>query len=381
MHNNIILLGSTGSIGTQTLDIVERLKLKVLALSAKSNVELLEYQVRKYCPEYVCIADKSRYSRLKHNLKDTSVKILCGDEGICEVASLPKGEMVINSIIGMSGLKPTLAAIDSGKRLGLANKESLVAAGKFIMNRLKFDDQLIPIDSEHSAIFQSLMGNDKLNVKKILLTASGGPFFGKCRNQLENVTIDQALNHPNWSMGKKITIDSSTLMNKGLELIEAVHLFNVNPNDVEVLIHRESIIHSMVQYVDKSIIAQLSSPDMRMPIQFAITYPDRVEYSRNSLNFFEIQKLSFYEPDYETFRSLNLAKNAIIKGNIYPCILNAANEEAVELFLLGKIKFTEIDLLVEKAIDKFNPIDKFNLNDIFNIDTQTRNIVKEMVKS
>ena len=277
MHKNISLLGSTGSIGTQTLDIIRQLKLNVIALSARSNVKLLENQVREFKPKYVSIVDESLYNDLKIALKDINVKVLSEKESLCELASLDESDMVINSVIGMAGLKPTLAAIDAGKTLGLANKESLVVAGKLLTKRLKFKSQLLPIDSEHSAIFQSIEGNDKKFIDKIILTASGGPFFGKTRAQLSDVTADEALKHPNWSMGRKISIDSATLMNKGLELIEASVLFDKDPEDIEILIHRESIIHSMVRYIDGSVIAQLSNPDMRLPIQYAITYPQRAK--------------------------------------------------------------------------------------------------------
>lgn len=377
MNKNISLLGSTGSIGTQTLDIIRQLNLTVIALSVKSNIKLLENQVREFKPKYVSIVDESLYNDLKIALKDIDVKVLSGKESLCELASLDESDMVINSVIGMAGLKPTLAAIDAGKTLGLANKESLVVAGKLLTKRLKFKNQLLPIDSEHSAIFQSIEGNDKKFIDKIILTASGGPFFGKTRAQLSNVTADEALKHPNWSMGRKISIDSATLMNKGLELIEASVLFDKDPEDIEILIHRESVIHSMVRYIDGSVIAQLSNPDMRLPIQYAITYPQRAKNKIEKIDFYKIKTLSFDKPDIDVFGCLKLAINASKKGNIFPCVLNAANEEAVDLFLNKKIKFLEIEEIVKEYIENQKEIKNLTLNDIFNVDSEVRNNINK----
>lgn len=378
MHKNIVLLGSTGSIGIQTLDIVNKYNLNILALSAKSNISLLESQARLFKPKYISIVNKSLYKDLKLNLHDTDIKVLSGEESLCELAAIAQADIVVNAIIGMAGLKPTLAAIESGKTLGLANKESLVVAGSLLTEKIQFKNQLLPIDSEHSAIFQTLEGNCKKSIDKIILTASGGPFFGKNRLELENVLVEQAINHPNWSMGKKISIDSATMMNKGLELIEATVLFDVKPENIEVVIHRESIIHSMVQFVDGSVIAQLSVPDMRLPIQYAIFYPQRVASSIEKIDFYSLKNLSFNKPDFETFRSLNLAIDVAKKGNVYPCVLNAANEEAVGMFLAGKIKFTDIDVLVESAINWQKEIKDLKLNDIFAVDQRVRNFVQEM---
>ena len=377
MHKNISLLGSTGSIGTQTLDIIRQLKLNVVALSAKSNIKLLENQVREFKPKYVSIVDENLYNDLKIALKDINVKVLSEKESLCELASLDESDMVINSVIGMAGLKPTLAAIDAGKTLGLANKESLVVAGKLLTKRLKFKSQLLPIDSEHSAIFQSIEGNDKKFIDKIILTASGGPFFGKTRAQLFDVTADEALKHPNWSMGRKISIDSATLMNKGLELIEASVLFDKDPEDIEILIHRESVIHSMVRYIDGSVIAQLSNPDMRLPIQYAITYPQRAKNKIEKIDFYKIKSLSFDKPDIEVFGCLKIAIDVSKKGNIFPCVLNAANEEAVDLFLNKKIKFLEIEEIVKEYIENQKEIKNLTLNDIFNVDLEVRNNIKK----
>lgn len=379
MHKNIVLLGSTGSIGTQTLDIAAKHNLNILALSAKFNVGLLESQARLFKPEYVSIANKNLYKDLKLRLHDTNVKVLAGEESLCELAAIAKADMVVNAIIGMAGLKPTLAAIEAGKTLGLANKESLVVAGSLLTEKIQFNNQLLPIDSEHSAIFQILEGNSKRSIDKIILTASGGPFFGKNRLELKNVSVEQAVNHPNWSMGKKISIDSATMMNKGLELIEASVLFGVKPENIDIVVHKESVIHSMVQFIDGSVIAQLSVPDMRLPIQYAIFYPHRVVNTINKIDFYNLKNLSFDKPDFETFKSLNLAIDVAKKGNVYPCVLNAANEEAVEMFLLGKIKFTDIDVLVKSAIDEHKEIENFTLKDIFEVDEKVRNFVKKMV--
>ncbi|MBP0979357.1 MAG: 1-deoxy-D-xylulose-5-phosphate reductoisomerase [Oscillospiraceae bacterium] len=380
MQDNIVLLGSTGSIGTQTLDIARDLGLNILALCAKSNIDLLEKQAREFRPEYVSIVDQDLYLDLKYRLKDMNIRVLTGQDSLTQLASLDKAQMVINAIVGLAGLRPTLSALESGKVLGLANKESLVVAGELLTQKIKFKDQLLPIDSEHSAIFQCLRNNKKNQVDKILLTASGGPFFKKTREELSCVTVEEALNHPNWSMGKKISIDSATLMNKGLELIEASVLFDIDPKDIKIIIHRESIVHSMVQYIDTSVIAQLSVPDMRLPIQYAICFPERVFSNLNKLDLTKIKNLSFDEPDFETFGCLKLAIEAANKSNIYPCVLNAANEEAVNLFLNKKIKFLDIESLIKKALENQEQIKNLKLKDIFDIDTKVRNFIKETVR-
>ncbi len=379
MYKNLIVLGSTGSIGIQTLDVAKQLGLNIVAISAKSNIGLLEKQARIFKPKYVSIVDQSLYNKLKFNLQDTNIKVLSGEDSLCEIASLDEAEMIINAIIGMAGLKPTLAAIDENKVLGLANKESLIVAGELLTKRLKFENQLLPIDSEHSAIFQAIKGNDKKYINKIILTASGGPFFGKTKAELSDVTVKEALNHPNWSMGKKISVDSATMMNKGLELIEASVLFDIRPENIEIVIHRESIVHSMVEYIDGSIIAQLSVPDMRLPIQYAISYPKRIKSNIGKLDFYNIKRLSFSKPDIETFDCLKIAMDVAKKGNIYPCVLNAANEEAVNMFLSEKIKFTEISDIVRKAVENQEKIENIKLQDIFIVDEQIRNSVKKMI--
>ncbi len=379
MKNNIVVLGSTGSIGKQTLDVIKQQKLNVLAISAKTNVDLLEDQARIFKPEYVSVVDEDLYSDLKFRLRDLDVKVLAGEESLCELASLDKSEMVINSVVGVAGLMPTLCAVEANKIVGLANKESLVVAGQLIVEKIKFKNQLMPIDSEHSAIFQALHGNARSDVDKIILTASGGPFFGKKKEDLVDISVAQALAHPNWSMGKKILIDSATLMNKGLELIEAMVLFNVAPQDVQIVIHRESIIHSMVSYVDGSVIAQLSVPDMRVPIQYVISYPNRVINDVPRLDFCKLKNLSFFEPDLKTFECLQIAKDVAERQNVFPCVLNAANEEAVNLFLNGKIKFLEIAEIVKKALENQQEIEDFGLKDIFEIDKKTRDYVNKTI--
>lgn len=379
MKDNIVLLGSTGSIGVQTLDIVKKHGLNILALCAKSNIDLLEKQAREFRPQFVSIVDEDLYLDLKNRLKDTDIKVLTGQDSLSELACLDESQMIINAVVGMAGLKPTLAALESGKSLGLANKESLVVAGSLLTRKIKFKDQILPIDSEHSAIFQCLRSDNNYNqVDRILLTASGGPFFGKTKEELSCVTVGEALNHPNWSMGKKISIDSATLMNKGLELIEASILFNIKPEDIKIIIHRESIIHSMVQYIDGSVIAQLSVPDMRLPIQYAISYPNRVTNNINKLDLIKIKNLSFAEPNLEVFGCLNLAVEAANRANIYPCVLNAANEEAVSLFLNKKIRFLDIETLVKKALNSQKEIKDLKLKDIFDVDREVRNFIKKI---
>ncbi len=300
---------------------------------------------------------------------------MSGADGVCELTTLD-ADIVLNSIVGIAGLRPTITAIESGKDIALANKETLVTGGE-IVNKLAFEKgvKILPVDSEHSAIFQSLQGAPEKSLKKILLTASGGPFFNKKREELENVTVKEALNHPNWSMGAKITIDSATLMNKGLEVIEAVHLFGVKPQDIEVLVHRQSIIHSGVELSDGAVIAQLGTPDMRLPIQYALTYPERADFAFEHLNLFEVGTLTFEKPDYETFRCLPLCIKAITEGGLLPTAVNGANEQAVKLFLEGKIKFLQIAELVEKALVSANNKKEFTLSDILETDKLARQIV------
>lgn len=360
----IVLLGSTGSIGTQTLDVCRAHGLGVRALSANTNTQLLERQAREFSPEYVCVNDEAAYADIKARLADTPIKVLSGVEGLCELARLDSYRCV-NAVVGMVGLEPTLAAAEAGRSIALANKETLVAGGRLVKQAVKrFGAELLPIDSEHSAIFQCLMGAMGNRPAKLILTASGGPFFGKTADELENVTREQALKHPNWSMGAKITTDSATLMNKGLELIEAVRLFDVSPEQVEVVVHRQSIIHSAVEFEDGAIIAQLGSADMRLPIQLALTYPERLPCPAKKLSLFDVGALTFDRPDEDTFVCLRAARMAIAREGNAPCIVNSANEAAVSLFLAGKIRFTDIGRVVMRSLEKVRFIEEPALADI-----------------
>ena len=376
---NLIILGSTGSIGTQALEVCRRDGYRVTALAAGSNIELIEKQAREFKPLTVAVFSEEKAKELKIKLADTDIKVLSGAQGVCE---LPQGEgdIVLNSVVGIAGLRPTLAAIEAGKTIALANKETLVTGGEIVNKRaLEKGVKILPVDSEHSAIFQSLQGAPEGSLKRILLTASGGPFFGKTRKELENVTVKEALNHPNWSMGAKITIDSATLMNKGLEVIEAVHLFGLSADCIDVVVHRQSIIHSGVELSDGALIAQLGTPDMRLPIQYALTYPERSNYAFEKLSLTDIGTLTFCKPDLETFRCLPLCIEAINQGGLAPTAVNGANEEAVRLFLEGKIKFLQIAELVEKALNNVNNKKEFTLEDIFETDKAAREIVKNSI--
>lgn len=372
----LIILGSTGSIGTQSLEVARSQNIRVRALSAGSNDKLLESQAREFKPDIVALSDKEAAQRLKIALKDTDIKVLSGEEGVIETASY-KGDIVLSSIVGIAGLKPTLAAINEGKDIALANKETMVTGGT-IVNRLARERnvKILPVDSEHSAIFQSLQGAPEGSLKKILLTASGGPFFNKTKEELKNVTAKDALKHPNWSMGAKITIDSATLMNKGLEVIEAVHLFGVSADDIEVLVHRQSIVHSGVEFSDGAVIAQLGTPDMKIPIQYALTYPNRGVKFEN-LDLFKIGTLTFEKPDMDTFRCLPLCIEAINRGGLYPTAINGANEESVRLFLEGKIGFLDIARFNEKAMEKAVNKTDYTVEDIFEADKLARETVLE----
>ena len=373
----LIILGSTGSIGTQSLEVARTHNIRVRALSAGSNDKLLEKQAREFKPDIVALSDEDAAKRLKIALKDTDIKVLSGEEGVIETAT-HKGDTVLSAIVGIAGLKPTLAAINEGKDIALANKETMVTGG-VIVNKLAREKhvKILPVDSEHSAIFQSLEGAPKGSLKKILLTASGGPFFNKTREELKNVTVKEALKHPNWSMGAKITIDSATLMNKGLEVIEAVHLFGVEAKDIEVLVHRQSIVHSGVEFTDGAVIAQMGTPDMKVPIQYALTYPKRGAKFEN-LDLFKIGTLTFEKPDTETFRCLPLCIEAIDKGGLYPTAVNGANEESVRLFLEGKIGFLDIAEFNEEAmVNAVNKTD-FSVEDIFEADKLARQTVLNM---
>ncbi|MBQ9737056.1 MAG: 1-deoxy-D-xylulose-5-phosphate reductoisomerase [Clostridia bacterium] len=374
---NISILGSTGSIGTQALEVVDDLKgiknISVSAITGNSNTALLEEQARRYQPKLVVVADEKKYGDLKTRLADTAACVLCGEDGLCEAATHEDVQMVLASIVGFAGLVPTMKAIEAGKDIALANKETLVTAGALFTDAIKKHNvRLLPVDSEHSAIFQSMHGGNRSEVEKILLTASGGPFFGKTKPELQGIKKEQALKHPNWSMGAKITIDSATLMNKGLEVLEAKWLFDVKLSDIEVVIHRESIIHSMVQFCDKSIIAQLSLPSMKHPIQYAFTYPDRLPSPDKSVNFAELSSMTFAKPDEDTFRCLALAKQAGVMGGIMPTVLNAANEVAVAAFLQDKISFLQIAEYVETAMSKYKNKSNPSLADIIEVDKAIR---------
>ena len=361
---SIVILGSTGSIGTQTLDVCRMHGFGVKALSASTNTAQLEKQAREFKPEYVCDYSESSYSDLTQRLADTEIKVLCGMEGLCELARLDC-DIVVNSVVGMVGLLPTLEAAKAGNDIALANKETLVAGGKLVTDCVKEHGvKLLPIDSEHSAIFQCLMGAADNRPEKILLTASGGPFYGKNTEELRGVTVEQALKHPNWSMGAKITIDSATLMNKGLELIEAVRLFDVRPEQVEIVVHRQSIIHSAVEFEDGAVIAQLGTADMRIPIQLALTYPRRLPSPAKKLSLFDVGQLTFSKPDPETFTCLGAAKRAISMEGNAPCAVNSANEAAVALFLAGKIGFLDIGEAVSGALESVKFIPEPKLQEI-----------------
>ncbi len=377
MFSNLSVLGSTGSIGTQTLQVAEKFNLNITALCAHSNIELLEKQVRKFKPKYAVLYDEDKANDLKIKLADTDTKVLSGMEGIITAATMKEADLVVNAIVGMVGIEPTLSAIKAKKDIAFANKETLVAGGSLVMSEAKKNGvTLFPVDSEHSAIFQCLQGcSEKKALKKIILTASGGPFFGKTLDELKNVTVEQALNHPNWDMGAKITIDSATMMNKGLEIIEARWLFDVPCDDIEVVVHRESIIHSMIEYTDNSIIAQLGLPDMRIPIQYAITYPQRFDSLVNEVDFKTISKLTFYPPDYETFKCLSACKKAISKGGLTPCVANGANEVANKLFRDGKISFLDIGELVNSAVEHFDIKEAKSLEDLLTADKLARQFV------
>lgn len=378
--NSLIILGSTGSIGAQALDVAEKLSLKVEALTANSDAKKLEEQARKFKPRLAALADEKAAAELKIKLADTNTKVLSGIEGVTECAAFGENPTVLNSIVGMAGLRPTLAAAKAGRRIALANKESLVAGGKLVKTAVKENNaELLPVDSEHSAIFQSIQGcKDKKEIKKIILTASGGPFFGKKRHELKSVTLQDALKHPNWSMGAKITVDSATMFNKGLELIEAVWLFDVAPENIEIVVHRESIVHSLVEFTDNSVIAQLGLPDMRIPIQYAITYPNRFESPVGSLNLAQIGKLTFFEPDYETFKCINICRDAINRGGLYPAAANAANEEANELFRKGKIPFLAIGDIIEEALLDIENKEEYRLEDVEEISDAARERVRRL---
>lgn len=381
MMNTISILGSTGSIGRQTLDVAKQLGLRVAALTANSNVERMEAQCRKFRPRLAVMTEEAAAKELAVRLQDTSVKVLAGTDALVDAAVIPEAETVVTAVVGMVGLKATLAAIREKKRIALANKETLVCAGELVMSEAdRCGAEIVPVDSEHSAIFQCLQDQHSAKrLEKILLTASGGPFFGMTTEQLRGKTKSDALKHPNWNMGAKITIDSATLMNKGLELIEAVWLFGLPEDKIQIVVQRESIVHSAVQFADHSVIAQLGVPDMRIPIQYALTWPDRLPSPVPELDFAALKHLSFDVADDETFRCLAAAKKAIRKGGLGPCAANGANEEAVRLFLQDKIGFLDIGRLVEGMVDSDSFGGDYTLQDVYDCDRMARDYVKAHV--
>lgn len=366
------ILGSTGSIGTQTLEIVRsNPDLQVIALAAGSNVSLMEQQVREFHPMLAVMGSEEAATDLKNRIADTDTRVSAGMEGMLELAILPQMEVLVTAIVGMIGIRPTIAAIKAGKTIALANKETLVTAGHIIMPLAKEKGvSILPVDSEHSAIFQSMHGENRERVSKILLTASGGPFRGKRTEELQDITVEDALKHPNWSMGRKITVDSATLVNKGLEVMEAKWLFDVEPEQIQVVVHPQSIIHSMVEYVDGGIMAQLGMPDMKLPIQYALFYPDRRPMDGRRVDFFVLKSISFEEPDVKTFRGLQLAYDAIAAGGSMPTVFNAANEKAVGLFLDKKIRFLAIYDLIQGAMEQHKVIANPTVDEILEAEAQ-----------
>ena len=377
----IALLGSTGSIGTQSLDVCRMHGYRVVCLTANRRVDLMEAQIREFRPDLVSMMDPVAADDLRTREADTGTKVLSGMDGLIECATYSGADTVLNAVVGMVGLQPTLAAIQAKKTLALANKETLVAGGHLVTNTAKaYGVDILPVDSEHSAIFQCLQGSpEKGAVKKLILTASGGPFFGKTLAELENVTAADALKHPNWDMGAKITIDSATMMNKGLEFIEAKWLFDMPIDAIDIVVHRESVVHSAIAYQDNSVIAQLGVPDMRIPIQYALTYPQRLPSPVQELSLVDYGKLTFYAPDYDTFRCINVCKDAITAGGLRPAAANGANEESVRLFLNGKIKFTDIAVLNRAAMEACPQVADYTLDDVLQADRAARDYVIEAV--
>ena len=377
----ISLLGSTGSIGTQSLDVCRMHGYRVVCLTANRRVDLMETQIREFRPDLVSMMDPVAADDLRTRVADTGTKVLSGMDGLIECATYSGADTVLNAVVGMVGLQPTLAAIQAKKALALANKETLVAGGHLVTNTAKaYGVDILPVDSEHSAIFQCLQGSpEKGAVKKLILTASGGPFFGKTLAELENVTAADALKHPNWDMGAKITIDSATMMNKGLEFIEAKWLFDMPIDAIDIVVHRESVVHSAIAYQDNSVIAQLGVPDMRIPIQYALTYPQRLPSPVQELSLVDYGKLTFYAPDYDTFRCINVCKDAITAGGLRPAAANGANEESVRLFLNGKIKFTDIAVLNRSAMEACPQVADYTLDDVLQADRAARDYVIEAV--
>ena len=382
MRRTISVLGSSGSIGRQTLKVAEHCGHEVAAITVNRSVGLAEAQARQFKPRLVAAADENAAADLRVRLADTGVKVLSGQEGLLEAASLPEADTVVTAMVGVAGLRPTLAAIDAGKRIALANKETLVCAGELVMARAKETGaEIVPVDSEHSAIFQCLQGcRDRGEVRRLIITASGGPFYGKSRQELSLVRKEQALKHPNWTMGAKITVDSATLMNKGLEFIEAMRLYSMPPERIQIVVHRESIVHSLVEFEDGAILAQLGSADMCLPIQYALTWPERTAGPARPLDLLSCPPLTFQRPDPETFRCLGLALECARRGGTSTAVLNGANEAAVALFLEDKIGFLDIPRLVERALERASVVDAPVLEDIFEADRAAREAVYEYVR-
>ncbi len=382
MSKKIAVLGATGSVGTQALDVARARGYSVDVISANSNVTLAESIAREFHPRYVAMADEAAAKSLSVSLSDTDIKVLAGDRGVIEAIALTDADTVVNSILGEAGLLPSLAVIDEGKRLALANKESLVIAGDIVMSRARARGvEIIPVDSEHSAIFQSLKSGSAKEVKRLLLTASGGPFFGKTREELSHVTLADTLAHPTWKMGKKITVDSATLMNKGFEVVEAAHLFGISPENIKVLVHRESILHSAVEYIDNSVIGEFSVPDMRMCVQYAVDYPERMESASAELDLISVGALTFKEVDERAFPLLPLAKRAYLMGGAVPAVMNAADEIAVAAFLEERIGFNDISDVVMKTVDSMSgAAGVTELDGIIAADRAAREIAKNYIK-
>lgn len=382
MKNAISVLGSTGSIGRQTLDVAKHLSIPVVALTAGSNVERMAQQCREFQPLLAVMGTEEAAKALRLVLPNQKIQIMSGKDGLLAAASIEEAATVITAVVGMVGLEPTLAAIRAGKRIGLANKETLVCAGQLVMEEAdRYGAEIIPVDSEHSAIFQCLMGcQSRSEVKKLILTCSGGPFFGKSREELRNVTKDDALKHPNWKMGAKITIDCATLMNKGLEFIEAMRLYRLPPEKIQIVIHRQSVVHSLVEFVDGAVMAQLGTPDMRLPIQLALTYPNRLESPVEALDLLGCGALTFQQPDEETFPCLKLARDAARLGGTAGAVLSGANEAAVALYLQDKIGFYDIYKLVKLAMEQVPYVEKPTLEEILEADRRARAVVADHVR-
>ncbi len=385
---DMIVLGSTGSVGQQAIDVARQLNIKVNALSAHKDVKTVEKQAREFNVKACAMSDEDAARDLKLRLSDTYIKVYTGSDGICEMITNAStenenGEIVENSILGEAGLKPTLATLKSGKKLALANKESLVVGGETVMQAARENgNEILPVDSEHCAIFQCLRAGNKKEIKNIILTASGGPFFGYTSDMLKEVTLEDTLAHPTWNMGAKITVDSATLMNKGFEVIEAVHLFGVEPEQIKVVIHRESIMHSAVEYIDNSVIAQMSVPDMRHCVQYALSHPERCEATMHELDLFSVGKLTFAKPDTNTFVLLGKAVEVISKGGALPAVLNASNEEAVAAFLNSKISFSDISEIVCSTVDRFEfSKNEHDLDEILNIAAESRAVANSIINS